>query len=134
MDFFVPNDEEIFLLTGEKDPYKNVQMLVDAGVKTAVVKIGKDGCLVGTKEGITHVYAVPGITCVDTTGAGDTFCASALLHVLKYGIDGLDNEAHLHELLTFANAAASLVTTKKGALCVMPTVDQVEAYIKESGR
>jgi fructokinase len=36
--------------------------------------------------------------------------------------------------LTFANAAASLVTTKKGALCVMPTVDQVEAYIKESGR
>ena len=51
MDFFVPNDEEIFLLTGEKDPYKNVQMLVDAGVKTAVVKIGKDGCLVGTKDG-----------------------------------------------------------------------------------
>lgn len=75
MDFFVPNDEEIFLLTGEKDPYKNVQMLVDAGVKTAVVKIGKDGCLVGTKEGITHVHAVQGVKCVDTTGAGDSFAA-----------------------------------------------------------
>jgi fructokinase len=71
---------------------------------------------------------------IETTGAGDTFCASALYHVLKYGIDGLADEAKLHELLTFANAAASLVTTKKGALCVMPTVDQVEAYIKKSGR
>ena len=50
------------------------------------------------------------------------------------GIDGLKDEEKLHELLTFANAAASLVTTKKGALCVMPTVDEVEAYIKASGR
>ena len=50
-------------------------------------------------------------------------------------IEGLaPDEANLKELLTFANAAASLVTTKKGALCVMPTVDQVQAYIKESGR
>ena len=69
---------------------------------------------------------------IETTGAGDTFCASALHFVLKYGLEM--NEEQLHELLVFANAAASLVTTKKGALCVMPTPDEVAAYIKESGR
>ena len=56
-------------------------MLVDAGVKTAVVKIGKDG--VGRNERITHVYAVPGITCVDTTGAGDTFAAGFIAGLIE---------------------------------------------------
>ena len=55
--------------------------------------------------------------------------ASALLHVLKYGLDGFD-EAKLHELLTFANAAASLVTTKKGALRVMPEKTEVEQILR----
>ena len=89
MDVFVPNDEEIFLLTGEKDPYKNVQMLVDAGVKTAVVKIGKDGCLVGTKDSIVQVLAVTGVKCVDTTGAGDSFAAGFIAGLIE-GRDMID--------------------------------------------
>ena len=89
MDVFVPNDEEIFLLTGEKDPYKNVQMLVDAGVKTAVVKIGKDGCLVGTKDSIVQVPAVTGVKCVDTTGAGDSFAAGFIAGLIE-GRDMID--------------------------------------------
>ena len=44
------------------------------------------------------------------------------------------NEAQLKELLTFANAAASLVTTRKGALCVMPNLEEVLNYAKEAGR
>ena len=49
IDVFVPNDEEIASLTGVQDPAENVRILVEAGVKTAVVKIGGEGCLVGTK-------------------------------------------------------------------------------------
>ena len=75
MDVFVPNDEEISSLTGESDPEKNVRILLDAGVKTPVVKIGGRGCLVGTQEGIFHVPSVPGVSCVDTTGSGDTVAA-----------------------------------------------------------
>lgn len=78
MDVFVPNDEEICMLTGNQDPADNVRFLVDAGVRTAIVKTGGDGCLVGTADGIVHVPAVPGIHCVDTTGAGDTFAAGVL--------------------------------------------------------
>lgn len=65
---------------------------------------------------------------VDTTGAGDTFGGCALHFVLKYGLDNL-NEERLREMLTFANAAAALITTRKGALCVMPDVEEILSLI-----
>lgn len=65
---------------------------------------------------------------IETTGAGDTFCASVLNYVLEHGIDAL-TEAQLGEMLTFANAAASLITTKKGALRVMPGRQEVLDFI-----
>ena len=129
------SDNEITFMTGEEDLDKGIHKIIDQyHIPLVFATFGPDGskAYCGGKEVYEAGFLNPNT--IETTGAGDTFCASALLHVLKYGIDGLDNEEHLHELLTFANAAASLVTTKKGALCVMPTVDQVEAYIKESGR
>ena len=65
---------------------------------------------------------------IETTGAGDTFCASTLNYVLEHGLEDLTDE-NLAELLTFANAAASLITTKKGALRVMPERDEVLDFI-----
>ena len=108
MDFFVPNDEEI---------------LVDAGVKTAVVKIGKDGCLVGTKDGITHVYAVPGITCVDTTGAGDTFAAGF--------IAGLIEGRSIRDCARFGCAAASCSVEQVGATDGVRSLEQVMERCKK---
>ena len=128
-------DLEYSAENGEEDLEKGIHKIIDEyKIPLVFATYGPDGskAYCGGKEVYEAGFLNPNT--IETTGAGDTFCASALLHVLKYGIDGLDNEEHLHELLTFANAAASLVTTKKGALCVMPTVDQVEAYIKESGR
>ena len=40
------------------------------------------------------------------------------------------DQEKLEKMLTFANAAASLITTKKGALRVMPTKDEVKDFIK----
>ena len=65
---------------------------------------------------------------IETTGAGDTFCASMLNFILDHGLLNL-TEADLKEMLTFANAAASIITTRKGALRVMPTVDEVKALL-----
>ncbi len=123
MDFFVPNDEEIFLLTGEKDPYKNVQMLVDAGVKTAVVKIGKDGCLIGTRDGILHVPAVAGVRCVDTTGAGDSFAAGL--------IAGLAEGRSIMDCARLGCAAASCSIEQVGATDGVRSLEQVmERYAR----
>jgi len=65
---------------------------------------------------------------IETTGAGDTFGGCSLHFVLKYGLNGFD-EDKLRELLTYANAAASIVTTRKGALCVMPEEEEILSYI-----
>ena len=61
---------------------------------------------------------------IETTGAGDTFCASVLNFVLENGLDRL-KERQLREMLRFANAAAYLVTTKKGAIRSMPEKAEV---------
>lgn len=65
---------------------------------------------------------------IETTGAGDTFCASVLNYVLEHGLDAL-TEDDLHKMLRFANTAAYLVTTKKGAIRSMPEKTQVEQIL-----
>lgn len=70
---------------------------------------------------------------IETTGAGDTFCANVLNFVLERGLEDL-TEADLHQMLRFANAAAYLVTTKKGAIRSMPERDEVERLLSEGPR
>ena len=65
---------------------------------------------------------------IETTGAGDTFCACVLNYVLEHGLDGLSEE-QLREMLRFANTAAYLVTTKKGAIRSMPDKADVERLL-----
>ena len=65
---------------------------------------------------------------IETTGAGDSFCGSAISGVLDKGIDNL-TESDLEEILTLANAAAAIVTTKKGAICSMPELGEIEKLI-----
>ena len=127
------SDNEITFMTGEEDLDKGIKMIIDEyKIPLVFATYGPDGSKAYCNGVEAYEAGFLNPKTVETTGAGDTFCASALHHVLKYGLTM--NEEQLHELLTFANAAASLVTTKKGALCVMPTVDEVEAYKKEFGR
>jgi fructokinase len=70
---------------------------------------------------------------IETTGAGDTFGACILYHILERGLDHL-TEKQLSEMLVFANAAASIITTRKGALCVMPSIAEVYSLIEENAR
>lgn len=127
------SDNEITFMTGEEDLDKGMKMIIDKyNIPLAFATFGPDGskAYCGGVEAFEEGFMNP--KTIETTGAGDTFCASALLHVLKYGLKM--NEEQLHELLTFANAAASIVTTRRGALSVMPSVDEVKAYIKSYNR
>ena len=128
------SDNEITFLTGEEDFDKGIHRIIEQyQIPLVFATYGPDGSKAFYHGIEAYEKGFLNPATIETTGAGDTFCASALHPVLKYGSDGFD-EAKLHELLTFANAAASLVTTRKGALCVMPTVEEVEAYIKAAGR
>mgnify|MGYP001625675003 FL=1 len=65
---------------------------------------------------------------IETTGAGDTFCACVLHYLLGHSPDSLTRD-DLHRMLHFANTAAYLVTTRKGAIRSMPTPEQVQAIL-----
>lgn len=124
------SDNEVELMCGTDDYDKGAQMLIDTyHIPLILITMGRDGSRAYYKG--MRVEAGPFLQekTIETTGAGDTFCASAIHFLLKYGIDGF-NEERLKELLTWGNAAASLITTRKGALKVMPKTEEVAELIR----
>ncbi len=118
------SDQETALLTGREDPHEAAQALLDLGVRLAVVTLGAEGALwrYGDLEG-----TVPGfkVKVADTNGAGDTFFGAFLSRIARRGgIDGLTAD-ELNEYVRFANRAASLTTSRPGAIPAMPTLDEV---------
>ena len=131
-DFLKISDNEIQWFTGEEDFDAGIRKLKEQyDIPLIVLSMGKDGSRAYYKD--LRVEAAPFLQehTIETTGAGDTFGACCLHHILKYGLDGLD-EDKLREMLTFANAAASIITTRKGALRVMPDVSEIRELIEKA--
>ena len=127
------SDNEIRWFTGEEDFDAGIAKLRgEYDIPLIMLSMGKDGSRAYYKDLRVEVAPFLQENTIETTGAGDTFGGCCLYHVLKYGLEHFD-EAKLKEMLTFANAAASIITTRKGALWVMPTVDEVERLIEERG-
>jgi fructokinase len=123
-------DNEIEFMTGETDFDKGAAILKQQypNIRLLNVTAGADGSY-SYYDGL-RVF-VPSFKLggtIETTGAGDTFCACVLNFVLEHGLENL-TEADLTQMLRFANAAAYLVTTKKGAIRSMPEREQVEAVL-----
>lgn len=125
------SDNEIQWFTGEEDYDIGISKLREQyDISLIVLSMGKDGSRAYYKD--LRVEAAPFLqeNTIETTGAGDTFGACCLHYVLQYGLEDLD-EDKLQEMLTFANAAASIITTRKGALRVMPDVNEVQELINK---
>lgn len=119
------SDNEIQWFTGLKDYDAGIRSLQEAyGIPLILLSMGPEGSRAYYRD--LRVEAKPFLqeNTIETTGAGDTFCACVLNYVLDHGMENL-TETQLYEMLRFANAAAALVTTRKGALKVMPSVDEV---------
>lgn len=123
------SDNEITWLTGEQD-YKKaaMQLKTEYNIPLILVSLGKEGSMAFSDSAWTEVPAYK-VATIETTGAGDTFGACVLHYVLEHGFYDYGKE-ELTQMLTFANGAAALVTTRKGALSVMPTKEEVDALIK----
>ncbi len=124
------SDNEIQWFTGETDFDAGIRKLrAEYDIPLIMLSMGKDGSRAYYKD--LRVEAAPFLqeSTIETTGAGDTFGACCLHHVLKYGLDNL-NEERLREMLMFANAAASIITTRKGALRVMPEAEEVTEFLE----
>lgn len=122
---------EIAWFTGLDDYDAGIACLKEhyPNLKLISLSMGPDGSRVYYKDLFVEVPAFLQEGTIETAGAGDTFCASMLDGILQYGLENLD-EDNLKWMLTRANAAASIVTTRKGALHVMSGEDEIEALMK----
>ncbi|GFI23626.1 fructokinase [Lachnospiraceae bacterium] len=124
------SDNEIQWFTGESDFDAGIEMLRQQyQIPLILLSMGKEGSRAYYKDFRVEVKPFLQENTIETTGAGDTFGACCLHYILKYGTEGFD-ESKLVEMLTFANAAASIITTRKGALRVMPSLAEIEQLIK----
>ena len=133
-DYLKISDNEITWFTGKKDYQEGIVTLFETypNLSLITLSMGPDGSRACTREIRVDVPAYLQQGTIETTGAGDTFCACILHMILSHGIHDLDEQT-LREGLKFANAAASIVTTRKGALRVMPEEKQVLQFLAERG-
>lgn len=125
------SDNEIQWLTGENDFTAGVKKIREEfPIPLILVSMGRDGSRAYYGDHYVEVAPFLQENTIETTGAGDTFCACVLNYVLEHGLEALTDE-QLKEMLTFANAAASIITTRKGALRVMPTREEVLDFLKK---
>lgn len=126
------SDNELEFMTGTTDYTKAVVILRENyQIPLIFVTMGKDGSRAYYKDMIVEAKPFIQDNTIETTGAGDTFEGCALNYVLDHGMDDL-SEQDLQELLVFANAGASIITTRKGALKVMPEEAEIKKLIRES--
>ncbi len=124
------SDNEVEFLCGTSDYDEGAQMLIEKyNIPFVCVTLGKDGSRAYYKGMRVEVPGFVQKNTIETTGAGDTFCGCMLHYIIQHGLEDLTEE-NLRELLTFANAAASVITTRKGALAVMPSKEEVERLLR----
>lgn len=125
------SDNELEFMTGTKDYTEGVAILRESySIALIFVTMGRDGSRAYYKDMVVEAKPFLQKNTVETTGAGDTFEGCALNYILEHGLAEL-SEAELRELLIFANAAASIITTRKGALKVMPKEEEIRKLVEE---
>ena len=128
------SDNEIQWFTGEEDYDAGIAKLRQQyDIPLIMLSMGKDGSRAYYKDLRVEVRPFIQENTIETTGAGDTFGGCCLHYVLENGLHNFDKDS-LAKMLTFANAAASIITTRKGALRVMPEEGEVRELIEKFGK
>lgn len=125
-DILKVSDEEMLLLTGTEDFEEGSRILSDQGPSLVLVTLGAKGVFVrmGSYSGTVPGFSV---RVADTNGAGDTFFGAVLCQISKREglLDGL-GEDELRKIVTYANKAASLTCSRRGAMPAMPYADEID--------
>lgn len=124
------SDNEIQFVSGKEDYDEGIAYLQETyNIPLILLTMGKDGSR-AYYNGMRVERPGFSVKAIETTGAGDTFCGSSLNYLVDHDFENLTEE-QLGEMLTFANAAAALVTTKKGAIKAMPVKEEVLELIQK---
>lgn len=118
---FMPSEEELRLITGEEDYERGAKILLREGVKVVAVKLGERGCYV-TDGSESHLIEPFKVNVVDTTGAGDAFCAGFIYGLLR--------GKSLRECGLLGNFVASRCLTKMGARDGLPRLSDLPSELR----
>lgn len=121
IDYLFANEEEAKCLTGKELYTEAAEVLLNCGTGCVILKRGKQGCFVAARK---ERFCVPGfqVSCVDTTGAGDSFAAGFLY--------GLLQKKSLRECAVLGNACGALAVRQTGmaaGLSLQAELDQLLA-------
>ncbi len=132
-DILKVSDDELELISGTGEIELGLKYLTEnyPSIKLIFVTLGKNGCCYQFGETIDKATGIENSTTIDTTGAGDTFFGACLYHIAKIGIENINHD-NLKEIVNFANAAASIITTRRGALKAMPSKDEIINHMKNA--
>ncbi len=124
VDVLKVSDEELPLLTGTTDLEAGSAILAAKGIRLVLVTLGAKGSFYWYQG---HTGQVPGVPCKigDTNGAGDTFFGALLSRLAKHSDLHTLTIFQLEEMLAFANRAASITTSRHGAIPAMPVLEEV---------
>lgn len=114
------NLDEAQVLGSKGKPEEVIKEVMRAGPKFVAVKLGKDGCVLGSPKGVEYCASFD-VPVVDTVGAGDAFTAAILVGILE----GMNPK----RIVCFANAAASMVCRSVGSTKGQPTRQEVEKFM-----
>lgn len=120
-DYVVPNADEARALTGESEPSRQAEQLLERGARVVVVKLGERGAYVRTAEEAFEVPAPP-VDVVEPSGAGDAFAAGLVLGILE----GWD----LERSVRFASVLGGSACTALGCWGGVFTRSQAEAFLE----
>ena len=124
------SDNEVELFTGMSDIETGARRIKEEfNIPLVFATLGPDGSMALYGDRVVKKDGYRNPATIETTGAGDTFCACAIDYICKNGLKDL-SEDMLLTCLNYANAAASIITTRRGALAVMPTRQEVEQFLK----
>jgi sugar/nucleoside kinase (ribokinase family) len=122
VDFFVPNEEEARVLTGETEPYQQAERFLAAGCGTVVVTMGGDGTLLMNADETLQASVYP-VDFVDGAGSGDAFAAGLIAAFLE--------GRSLPEAIRFASAIGASACTRLGCTTGVFDRAQAEAFLQK---
>ena len=127
-DFTKLSDEELFLLTKEKDITAGVNKLHELGVKVVTITLGSKGTYLSV-GGQNEIIPSIKIKQVDSTGAGDAFVGAVLKQV-----SDIENKQNISfeewkDIITFANKVGAITCTNYGAIASMPILIEVRNLV-----
>jgi sugar/nucleoside kinase (ribokinase family) len=120
VDVFMPNEQEAFALTGEREPRRQAQQFLAAGCGTAIITRGAQGAFLMTAGEIVEMPAFQ-VAAIDASGAGDAFAAGFIV--------GLMEGWSMHESLRFASAVGASACTQLGCTPGVFGRAEADAYV-----